>query len=227
MRPSRRALPVPLLLAVVLCGVGCRAAPAPAAAVPMLVSTAVDPPPPSASGDTPAALTEDSMGAELGGMMMQMTFFGGNTFKLWFKSFGIHDAGTLTAACLGVGVMAALYEGLKVFRSLSRWFSTLSPDSAARPLLGGRRSQFYDTFQSLILVDKIASSRLSSPGHWIQVFLHIVQVTCGYFLMLATMTYSSWIMMAVCAGAGVGYAIFAPMVSKRALLGAGSTDHCQ
>ncbi|XP_043219889.1 probable low affinity copper uptake protein 2 isoform X2 [Amphibalanus amphitrite] len=195
MRPSRRALPVPLLLAVVLCGVGCRAAPAPAAAVPMLVSTAVDPPPPSASGDTPAALTEDSMGAELGGMMMQMTFFGGNTFKLWFKSFGIHDAGTLTAACLGVGVMAALYEGLKVFR--------------------------------LILVDKIASSRLSSPGHWIQVFLHIVQVTCGYFLMLATMTYSSWIMMAVCAGAGVGYAIFAPMVSKRALLGAGSTDHCQ
>ncbi|KAF0297945.1 putative low affinity copper uptake protein 2 [Amphibalanus amphitrite] len=53
------------------------------------------------------------------------------------------------------------------------------------------------------------------------------QVTCGYFLMLATMTYSSWIMMAVCAGAGVGYAIFAPMVSKRALLGAGSTDHCQ
>ncbi|XP_043211024.1 probable low affinity copper uptake protein 2 isoform X3 [Amphibalanus amphitrite] len=196
MRSSRRALPVPLLLAVVVCGVGCRAAPAPAAAVPMLVSTAVDPPPSGASGDTPVALTEDSMGAELGDMMMmQMTFFGNNTFKLWFKSFGIHDAGTLTAACLGVGVMAALYEGLKVFR--------------------------------LILVDKIASSRLSSPGHWVQVFLHIVQVTCGYFLMLATMTYSSWIMIAVCAGAGVGYAIFAPMVSKRALLGAGSTDHCQ
>ncbi|KAF0314016.1 High affinity copper uptake protein 1 [Amphibalanus amphitrite] len=178
MRSSRRALPVPLLLAVVVCGVGCRAAPAPAAAVPMLVSTAVDPPPSGASGDTPVALTEDSMGAELGDMMMmQMTFFGNNTFKLWFKSFGIHDAGTLTAACLGVGVMAALYEGLKVFR--------------------------------------------------VQVFLHIVQVTCGYFLMLATMTYSSWIMIAVCAGAGVGYAIFAPMVSKRALLGAGSTDHCQ
>ena len=47
-----------------------------------------------------------------------MTFFGGNKFQLWFEGFNVHDAGTLTAACLGVAVMAALYEGLKVLRSV-------------------------------------------------------------------------------------------------------------
>ncbi|XP_043219890.1 high affinity copper uptake protein 1-like [Amphibalanus amphitrite] len=191
MMSSRRAMPLLLVLAVVVCG--CRAAPAPVAASSMVISKAVNHAPPSDTEDTPGPLATDSVGSKQVGMMMQMTFFGGNHFSLWFEGFHVHDAGTLTAACLGVGIMSILFEGLKVFR--------------------------------LILVDRVASSRVSSPGHWLQVFLHIAQVTFGYFLMLATMTYSSWIMIAICAGAGVGYAIFAPMVSKRALLGA--SDHCQ
>ena len=56
-------------------------------------------------------------------------------------------------------------------------------------------------------------------------FPHCRQVTISYFLMLATMTYSSWIMMAVCLGAGLGYAVFALMVPRRALFG-GATEHC-
>ena len=43
--------------------------------------------------------------------------------------------------------------------------------------------------------------------------------------MLATMTYSSYLMICLCGGAGVGYAFFSLLAPKKALLG-GSAEHC-
>lgn len=45
--------------------------------------------------------------------------------------------------------------------------------------------------------------------HILQTFLHIVQLTIGYLLMLAVMTYNAYFTLAVVGGAGLGYYFFA------------------
>jgi len=77
----------------------------------------------------------------------------------------------------------------------------------------------------ILITTRFTSSRYSSPGHWIQSFLHATQVTFSYFLMLAVMTYSTWIMISVCVGAWLGYFVFARFVPVMSLLGQ-TSEHC-
>ena len=59
-----------------------------------------------------------------------------------------------------------------------------------------------------------------SARHILQTFLHMVQVTLGYILMLAFMTFNVWICISIVLGAGLGYFIFGvqPVII--------SADHC-
>lgn len=47
-----------------------------------------------------------------------------------------------------------------------------------------------------------------SKMHFLQTFLHMVQMVISYFLMLIFMTYNTWLCIAVVLGAGVGYFLF-------------------
>ncbi|XP_037072725.1 high affinity copper uptake protein 1-like [Pollicipes pollicipes] len=192
--------PSPLLF--LCCLAGCGATPAsPGAAPPAVVGAAgaagalqASVAASSAAGQTaplPGVPVNDAMRDMM--MEMQMTFFFGNKFSLWFKGFDVSSGGELAAACIGLVILAALYEGLKVYRILA--------------------------------VENWSPRGLYSGGHWLQAVLHMVQITVSYFLMLAVMTYNVWVLLAVCLGAGLGYATFSMLVPAKSLLGA-TSEHC-
>ena len=52
-------------------------------------------------------------------------------------------------------------------------------------------------------------ARLLSPSHIIQTFLHIIQMTISYGLMLVAMTFNTYLFFAVIFGAGFGHFLFA------------------
>ncbi|CAJ0927797.1 unnamed protein product, partial [Mesorhabditis belari] len=52
------------------------------------------------------------------------------------------------------------------------------------------------------------AQRLFHPSHLIQVLLFLVQIVLSYMLMLAFMTFSVWIGLAIAIGSGIGYYLF-------------------
>lgn len=64
--------------------------------------------------------------------------------------------------------------------------------------------------------------RMLSPAHFLQTFLHIIQVAVSYVLMLVFMTYNAYLCIAVALGAGMGYFLF----SWRKAVVVDITEHC-
>jgi len=62
--------------------------------------------------------------------------------------------------------------------------------------------------ESKLIVMKSYRTSLLSSGHIIQTFLHMLQITVSYLLMLVFMTYNTWLCLSVVLGAGLGYFIF-------------------
>ncbi|XP_056647049.1 high affinity copper uptake protein 1-like [Diorhabda sublineata] len=62
-----------------------------------------------------------------------------------------------------------------------------------------------------------------SAIHFLQTFLHMVQVVLSYFLMLIFMTYNAWLCIAIIFGAGIGYLLFGWKKSPAVNV----TEHCQ
>ena len=73
---------------------------------------------------------------------------------------------------------------------------------------------------SLCLFCRIA---MCSGWHWLQAFLHMIQVFISYCLMLIFMTFNAWLCIAVCVGAGIGYLLFGWMRSR---MTSSSNEHC-
>ena len=67
---------------------------------------------------------------------------------------------------------------------------------------------------SCVVVVVYFRSRIFNWHHFLQTFLHVVQVTVSYFLMLIFMTYNVWLCLAVVLGAGFGYFVFGWMINK-------------
>ncbi|KAL1378798.1 hypothetical protein pipiens_015342 [Culex pipiens pipiens] len=61
-----------------------------------------------------------------------------------------------------------------------------------------------------------------SVMHLFQTFLHIVQVTLSFLLMLIFMTYNTWLCLAVVLGAALGYFLFG---WKKSVI-VDVTEHC-
>jgi solute carrier family 31 (copper transporter), member 1 len=61
-----------------------------------------------------------------------------------------------------------------------------------------------------------------SSSHLAQTFMHVLQVTVSYFLMLAVMTYNWWLCGSVLLGAGAGYFVFGKYRSSVTEL----NEHC-
>eukprot|EP00058_Branchiostoma_floridae_P023962 XP_002609452.1 hypothetical protein BRAFLDRAFT_226590 [Branchiostoma floridae] len=162
------------------------------------------------------------MGAESGshgdhlGMMMQMSFYFGYTdVVVLFDGWVINDIGSLVGSMVGICIIAALYEGLKVFREhlLRKSMVTVSYHSVAVP--GPENLPVVET-------QKTTGSRILSSAHLIQTLLHVLQIVVSYFLMLVFMTYNVWLCIAVAIGAGIGYFSFG---WKRAIV-IDINEHC-
>uniref|UniRef100_A0A8C9C7J8 Copper transport protein n=1 Tax=Phocoena sinus TaxID=42100 RepID=A0A8C9C7J8_PHOSS len=119
----------------------------------------------------------------------------------------------LTGVALSVLVvllLAVLYEGIKVGK--------------ARLLHQALTSLSISTSQQLIEDTDQNSSSSDSPQvsrtrlrwflcHFGQSLLHVAQVVIGYFMMLAVMSYNTWIFFGVVLGSGVGYYLAYPLLS--------------
>ena len=68
----------------------------------------------------------------------------------------------------------------------------------------------------------IFCSSICAPSHWLQTFLHFIQVTVSYALMLIFMTYNGYLAISILIGASLGYFVFG---WKKAVI-ADINEHC-
>lgn len=116
----------------------------------------------------------------------------------------------MALSVLVILLMAVLYEGIKVGKvKLLR--KTLESLPTA-------------TSQQLILEADQDSAGSGSPPvnrtrlrwflcHLGQSLVHVIQVVIGYFVMLAVMSYNTWIFLGVVLGSAVGYYLAYPLLS--------------
>ncbi|CAN7993182.1 unnamed protein product [Ixodes hexagonus] len=178
---------------------------------------------PHTDGHNHMAAQDGGMGGmhmDMGGMVgslqySTMYFHIGLTETILFKDWAVNSVGGMIGSVVGVFIMAAMYEGLKYFREhlFRLHFSSMHYSSVAVTGQDGR---------TLTEVHQIARNRIVSWAHFLQTFLHMVQVVLSYFLMLIFMTYNVWLCLGVVLGAGFGYFIFG---WKKATV-VDVTDHC-
>ncbi|XP_053341971.1 high affinity copper uptake protein 1 [Clarias gariepinus] len=149
-------------------------------------------------------------------MMMQMTFyFGYKNVELLFAGLIINTPGEMVGACIGVFLLAAFYEGLKIGREVLLRRNQISVRYNSMPVPGTDGTVLMETH-------KTVGQRMLSLAHLLQTILHIIQVVISYFLMLVFMTYNGYLCIAVALGAGVGYFLFS---WKKAVV-VDITEHC-
>ncbi|XP_050726381.1 high affinity copper uptake protein 1-like isoform X3 [Eriocheir sinensis] len=119
---------------------------------------------------------------------MEMSYyFSGTVHDFLFSGVNVLTTWGMVSLCMGLMSLSLLAEGFKVARSLLQKVATSSIDSGCRRYNVSERVRF----------------------HILQTFLHIVQLTIGYMLMLSVMTYNAYFTLAVVGGAGLGYYCFA------------------
>ncbi|XP_022653963.1 high affinity copper uptake protein 1-like isoform X2 [Varroa destructor] len=122
--------------------------------------------------------------------MMHMAFYASTNSTILFSDWKITNARQMVGACVGVFVMAMLFEALRTFRERLR--------SRSRG----------DSKTSLISQSRQWTSALMDPSHLVQTMLYGFQITLGYLLMLIFMTYNVYICLAVVSGATLGFWLF-------------------
>ncbi|CAL1545411.1 unnamed protein product [Lymnaea stagnalis] len=151
-------------------------------------------------------------------MGMQMYFHVGSMEYVLFKDCMTETAGGMVGACFIIFFVAVLYEGLKFVREVLLQRS-LTPVTYLESKLPAGSSQ-----EQMVMQVSTGSimNRMLNGFHFLQTFLHIIQVFISYCLMLVFMTYNVWLCLAVVLGAGTGYFLFG---WKRAVV-VDSNEHC-
>uniref|UniRef100_A0A1A9ZKT7 Copper transport protein n=1 Tax=Glossina pallidipes TaxID=7398 RepID=A0A1A9ZKT7_GLOPL len=150
--------------------------------------------------------------------MMSMSFHFGCNEIILFDFWKVTTVWGMVGSAIAVFILALLYEGLKYYREYLFWKTynlleyrpVTAPQtsaesgnrSAVTPQNSAARVQYVGE-----VIHKQPPSMLSL-SHLYQTFLHMVQVTVSFFLMLIFMTYNVWLCMAVVLGAGLGYFLF-------------------
>ncbi|KAM9793309.1 high affinity copper uptake protein 1 isoform 1-T3 [Syngnathus typhle] len=175
-----------------------------------------------AMATTPASGHDHGGGAAGGGHGgMAMTFyFGYQKVELLFSGLLINSVGEMVGACVGVFLLAVLYEGLKMGRETLLRRSQVNVRYNCMPLPGADGTVLMETHKTVGYAAPM--QRMLSPSHFLQTLLHIIQVVVSYLLMLVFMTYNAYLCMAVAAGAGAGYFLF----SWRKAVVVDITEHC-
>ncbi|XGW21098.1 hypothetical protein V3C99_004227 [Haemonchus contortus] len=80
------------------------------------------------------------------------------------------------------------------------------------------RWRFEVNFKNDVQLNTNYMTRLFSLPHVVQTVLFGVQMVLAYFLMLIFMTFSVWLGIAVCVGAGLGFLLFGSRQRKRSFV---------
>lgn len=144
-----------------------------------------------------------------------------------FKEWHTMTWQELLGSCIGIAVIAALYEGFKVGREFVD--IRLSGKASHHQVSTGGRSEpqcecnatdgssTKTTADSTVIAigdDNEAKKTKTRPEiislrHIIQTGLHFIQLWIGYCLMLIFMTYSVYLCLAITIGGAIGYFCFA------------------
>ncbi|XP_064346498.1 protein SLC31A2 isoform X1 [Camelus dromedarius] len=139
-----------------------------------------------------------------------MHFIFSDEVVLLFDFWKVHSPTGMALSVLVVLLLAVLFESIKVGK-----VRLLHQALASLPI---------PTSQQLIEETDQDSSNSDSPPvsrshlrwflcHFGQSLLHVTQVVIGYFMMLAVMSYNTWIFFGVVLGSGVGYYLAYPLLS--------------
>merc|ERR1719427_1507381 len=126
----------------------------------------------------------ETMDTREGGHVMMMHFnIGLPLGEMLFKNWVVVDETDLAWTCIVLGIVCFVYEGLKTLKSIC---------NAKRP--PAKDSIFSNIFEK---------------WHFLSACLHFIQCTVSYALMLAAMTYNTWVLISLAAGFATGYFFFA------------------
>ncbi|XP_034486247.1 high affinity copper uptake protein 1 [Drosophila innubila] len=151
---------------------------------------------------------------------MAMYFHISNVETILFKFWHTNSVLAIVGSCVAVFIVAILYELLKFYRE---WLKR----SEGRRLSGGahrrRSSRKRHRRSKSVSIGSVDETTMAgtpasygiterypwlAPMHWYQTFLHMLQVTISFMLMLVFMTFNVWLCLSVVLGAGLGYFIF-------------------
>lgn len=173
--------------------------------------------------------------------MMSMAFHGGYNETILFEQWKIDSLSGLLWSMLLIFIMAALYEGLKYYREYLFWKTynalqyrpvTVTEKSSGNGTVGNNNESAPngggsgdDGSRVVHMVGEVIHKQpptMLSAMHLFQTFLHILQVTLSFLLMLIFMTYNTWLCVAVVLGAALGYFLFG---WKKSVI-VDVTEHC-
>lgn len=176
--------------------------------------------------------------------MMSMAFHGGYNETILFEQWKIDSLAGLLWSMLLIFVMAALYEGLKYYREHLFWKTynalqyrpvTVTEKNPRNGTVANNNGEGGSAAESggggddgsrvVHMVGEVIHKQpptMLSAMHLFQTFLHILQVTLSFLLMLIFMTYNTWLCVAVVLGAALGYFLFG---WKKSVI-VDVTEHC-
>lgn len=141
---------------------------------------------------------------------MAMHFIFSDTVVLLFDFWSVHSPTGMALSVLVILLLAVLYEGIKVGKAklLHQSLKTMpTPDNPQ--LIEGSEQDSAGSDSS-----PPSSSRLRwFLCHFGQSLIHVAQVVISYFIMLAVMTYNTWIFFGVVLGSALGYYLAYPYLS--------------
>ncbi|KAE8750996.1 hypothetical protein FOCC_FOCC002424 [Frankliniella occidentalis] len=139
-----------------------------------------------------------------------MIFHFGFNETILFDCWKTTSPTTLFASCLGIIILSALYEGLKYFREYLFWKSYNKNVQYRSVEIPGNKNVVRDDQVVTMVGEVITKQPLSmfSRMHALQTFLHVIQLTISYLLMLIFMTFNVWLCISVVFGAALGYFMF-------------------
>ncbi|XP_006865796.1 PREDICTED: probable low affinity copper uptake protein 2 [Chrysochloris asiatica] len=140
-----------------------------------------------------------------------MHFIFSDEVVLLFNFWNVHSPTGMALSVLVVLLMAVLYEGIKVGK-----VKLLYQALASLPTPTHQQQFIEETDGESIGSDLLPDSRTRLRWflcHFGQSLIHVAQVVIGYFMMLAVMSYNTWIFLGVVLGSAVGYYLAYPLLS--------------
>ncbi|KAK2508285.1 hypothetical protein MC885_007908 [Smutsia gigantea] len=135
-----------------------------------------------------------------------MHFIFSDEVVLLFDFWNVHSPAGMALSVLVVLLLAVLYESIKVGKAK---LLNQALVSMAIPT-GLQLTEETDENSSGSDLPPTAKWFLC---HFSQSLIHVAQVVIGYFMMLAVMSYNTWIFLGVVLGSAVGYYLAYPLLS--------------
>uniref|UniRef100_G1M3C6 Copper transport protein n=3 Tax=Ailuropoda melanoleuca TaxID=9646 RepID=G1M3C6_AILME len=139
----------------------------------------------------------------------KMHFIFSDKVVLLFDFWSVHSPAGMALSVLVVLLLAVLYESIKVGKAKLLYQAAVSMSIPTIQLTE-------ETDQDSLGSDSAPVSRTHLRWfffHFGQSLIHVIQVVIGYFMMLAVMSYNTWIFFGVIVGSAVGYYLAYPLLS--------------